>query len=360
MTLEKDNPAPEPTSTVGSIEVDQRVESLWKTCSLGTWSLYVRHPLEIRLTKSKSGVPGIDFVFEHEPDIAPSSSNGFTCETVPEGNRHIVRIVRTTSGEPGLFEAFVLDLVELCHALHPEPFATTEPSPDCTPIVKRIAAWQDFMHRRPNGLTEKAEIGLFGELSILLDWLRAGGNPQLVSEVWTGPVHGARDFRFDADTALEVKTSRKLRPFAATIDSLEQLDTSDCPELFLAAVGIEEFEGTESTTDRDGEPETLRTLCEKISALLPTASLRNDFESLCLRAGFRCGERKQKLHAFVRRQVLCYRAESLPRMTRANAPGILRARYDILLSDENAEPLPDAECIDYHDFLELTLRNRTR
>ena len=274
---------------MSTVSTDRRLKDLWADCPPGSWSLYDRKPLEIRLTKTPNGSPGIEFIFKTEPDVTPSSSNGFTCEVLAREDTHVVRIVRTNPVLPGLFEAFALDLIELCRSLQGGA-ANASDAVDCTPVIERIAAWQEFMRLRPEGLSKQAEIGLFGELSVLLDWLRAGGNPQKLADVWTGPLHGARDFCFDDTYALEVKSSVKITPFCATIESLEQLDTSEYPELRVAAVCLEEVDEettladrTESTKDVALEaelPETLATLCEAIRAHLPTELLRRRFESL--------------------------------------------------------------------------------
>lgn len=351
---------------MSTVSTDRRLKDLWADCPPGSWSLYDRKPLEIRLTKTPNGSPGIEFIFKTEPDVTPSSSNGFTCEVLAREDTHVVRIVRTDPVLPGLFEAFALDLIELCRSLQGGA-ANASDAVDCTPVIERIAAWQEFMRLRPEGLSKQAEIGLFGELSVLLDWLRAGGNPQKLADVWTGPLHGARDFCFDDTYALEVKSSVKITPFCATIESLEQLDTSEYPELRVAAVCLEEVDEettladrTESTKDVALEaelPETLATLCEAIRAHLPTELLRRRFESLTLRAGFRADEGKRPLRRLLRRNVHCYRAADLPRLTPGETPGIVRARYDILLSDPNGEALPSVPHLDFALFLQQTLRN---
>lgn len=360
-------------NTECTISPDRRLKDIWADLLPGGWSLYDRKPLEIRLTKTPNGAPGIDFLFKTEPDVAPLSSNGFTCEVLAREGVHVVRIVRTNAVLPGLFEAFALDLIGLCGSLRDD--ANGKTPVDCSPVIERIAAWQEFMRLRHEGLSKKEEIGLFGELSVLLDWLRAGGNPQKIADVWTGPQHGARDFRFDDENALEVKSSVKVTPFCATIDSLEQLDTSEYLELRVAAVCLEEIddettprETTERTVDAtpdaqppeplgEERPETLATLCEAIRSHLPTELLRRRFESLALRAGFRPDGGKRPWRRFLRRKVFCYRAADLPRLTPGETPGIVRARYDILLSDPHGEALPSVPHLELAVFLQQTLRN---
>lgn len=366
--------------TVGSVDTELRLQGLWSDCLPGGWSLYARKPLEIRLTKTPNGSPGLEFLFKTEPDVAPSSSNGFTCEVLAQEGVHVVRIVRTNAVLPGLFEAFAHDLIELCRSMQGD--ADEKAPVDCSPVIERIAAWQEFMRLRHEGLSKKEEVGLFGELSVLLDWLRAGGNPQKIADVWTGPQHGARDFRFDDENALEVKSSVNVTPFCATIESLEQLDTSEYPELRLAAVCLEEVDDVErieeeanptasteraareesaeraddATLDPD-RPETIATLCEAICAHLPTELLRRRFESLALRAGFRPDGGKRPWRRFLRRKVFCYRAADLPRLTPGETPGIVRARYDILLSGPHGEALPSVPHLELAVFLKQTLRN---
>jgi hypothetical protein len=105
-------------------------------------------------------------------------------------------------------------------------------------LLARIRAWQDFMQRGSDGLlSPEAEIGLCGELVILLELLRAGLSPAAAVDAWHGPLDGIQDFYLGAG-AIEVKTTIAQGGFPAGISSLEQLDEAYRQHLFLAGVRL--------------------------------------------------------------------------------------------------------------------------
>jgi|JRYC01.1.fsa_nt_gb hypothetical protein len=105
-------------------------------------------------------------------------------------------------------------------------------------FLSRIRAWQDFMDRHKEGvLSSEAELGLFGELTVLSEILSAGAQPEGALDAWQGPLDGLHDF-MPGSGSIEVKTTLSTGNFPAIISSLDQLDDRLRQPLFLAAVRL--------------------------------------------------------------------------------------------------------------------------
>ena len=105
-------------------------------------------------------------------------------------------------------------------------------------FITRIRAWQSFMHRGKDIiLSPEKEVGLFGELELLRDFLSLGIPDTNVINSWEGPFEGIHDFKF-GNGAIEVKTTLAPNRFRAQISSLEQLDDALVQPLFLAAMRL--------------------------------------------------------------------------------------------------------------------------
>jgi hypothetical protein len=102
-------------------------------------------------------------------------------------------------------------------------------------FLARVRAWQDFMQKGTDGvLGQEEEVGLVGELSLLLALLRVHVEPTLTIESWQGPLDGVHDFVLGTG-AIEVKTTLAASAFPAVIASLDQLDDSARRPLYIAA-----------------------------------------------------------------------------------------------------------------------------
>lgn len=108
-------------------------------------------------------------------------------------------------------------------------------------LLSRVRLWQEFMRRGAQALSPEAEIGLIGELVVLMDALRAGLPPASALDAWVGPLEGVQDFEIGAG-AVEVKATLSAQGFPAKIGSLEQLDDSVRSPLFVAGVRLSQSE----------------------------------------------------------------------------------------------------------------------
>ena len=83
------------------------------------------------------------------------------------------------------------------------------------------------------------EIGLHGELHILMGLIEGLGNAAAAVDAWEGPLHGLHDFVLSVG-AIEVKSTASAVGFRATISSLDQLDPAMRSPLHVAAVRLAE------------------------------------------------------------------------------------------------------------------------
>ncbi|AXV80084.1 PD-(D/E)XK motif protein [Ralstonia solanacearum] len=202
-------------------------------------------------------------------------------------------------------------------------------------LLGRVRAWQEFMRRGGEPLSAEAEIGLFGELSLLRALLDEGLDASTACEAWRGPLGGLRDFELGTG-GIEVKSTLSSSGFRARVGSLEQLDDTERQPLFLVAVRLRQILSGQSLPDavemaRDivaGDSAAERVLAERLVA---------------------SGYRDQHADSYTRRfeiaQTRVLRVnEGFPRLTPHSVPlGVERASYEIDIDKADAAML-DLPC----------------
>lgn len=323
----------------------ESLERAWDNVAEGGFLVFEPLPFEVRITKSRTGAKGLDFLLSADAEMEISSCEGFSAEIKGVDGQTVLSLVGTEANGTNVFETFAVDLLRLCARMR--RVGSIAPDDRMEAVRQRIVAWQDFMRSKAIGLSEEKEVGLFGELTVLLDWLQAGGSPQNIETVWKGPIRQAHDFEFVKPFALEVKTSTRNTPFKAQIESLQQLDSSEFENLHLVALYIEETP----------EGDTLETLCGKIDEHFPTVLMREAFAARCVAAGLQTIHLQKPLRRFTLRNRLCLRADSMPRLTPQTVPGIARANYDVLLTNDAGSPAEGLDPVDYNALLAQTLQS---
>ncbi len=382
------------------------------------------HPFKVTFWKNKQGLEHLSFLFSTKAEMSVLSTHGYEAEVHREDDETTELILKRSEfdEDSGLFFTLVEDLIcigDSCADLSQQECAKA--------VERRIVAWHRFMKAEGKTLSPQKELGLFGELVILREWLRRGGLASAFSTVWTGPVHGARDFTFPNGEAMEVKTSlsdKALRvtidsleglasafstvwtgpvhgardftfpngeamevktslsdkALRVTIDSLEQLSTADFPHLSLVTVQVQVDEEGISLIDLYEEICTLlkhstlklefesllvslgfhphnpgfdvRTFAvgamrsfkaEEICTLLKHSTLKLEFESLLVSLGFHPHNPGFDVRTFAVGAMRSFKASSLPRLLLGQIPGIVKAKYDIVLVDEE-QALGDKIC----------------
>jgi hypothetical protein len=143
-------------------------------------------------------------------------------------------------------------------------------------LLSRIKEWQHFFaFDISNRLSFEQQLGLWGELTIINKLFTFDLDVSSIVNGWQGPNHSSKDFLFDK-FAIEVKTNIKGKK-KIQISSIEQLDSSDTPQLFLALVIV--------TISKLGKslPEIIQ---ETRNLIKKNAEVEAKFENLLLKIGY--------------------------------------------------------------------------
>jgi len=250
----------------------------------------------------------------------------------PEGGGRIwVALCRQPAGSRELFGVMADDLAGLLRISTSDNEQSVFQS-----FVARIRAWQEFMQRGSDGvLSPESEVGLVGELQVLITLISAGVSHYLAVDSWKGPIGGVQDFSVGAG-AIEVKSTIAAASFPAKIGSLDQLDDAIVHPLYLAAVRL--------AIDPDGKslPDIVREVRELLD-VEPVA--RREFDSRLLHAGYfdTASLRYSRRFRHTATRILPV-SDGFPRLIRIEVPvGITRALYEI---DLDLLPLIEADLID--------------
>lgn len=256
------------------------------------------------------------------PDQLPKG-RGFIVELAdlgsPTDKEVLLTLSRTPDGSRALFTLMAEDVMSTVVSV-----GSADRSKACSAFLTRIRAWQEFMRRGGDAvLAPEAEVGLYGELSLLSDLLVAGLTPEHAVTAWVGPLGGNQDFLVGTG-AIEVKSTLSQANFTAKIISLDQLDDSRASPLFVAAVRLR--------LDRDGL--TLPALADTIrSSLSREPATQSAFEHRLVSAGLFEPSRASYVRRISRVDTtLRHVGEDFPRLVRANTPAaITAASYDLNL-----------------------------
>ena len=154
-----------------------------------------------------------------------------------------LRIVLIANEMKEVFTPFVDDVVAaMCDA--------TTDSDAVTALQERYWHWRHLLSGGPEGLSDRAIRGLFGELWSLRFVLAPQVGVPAAIRSWTGPLHLERDFHVGG-LGLEVKTTIAPPPPAVTIASELQLATDGLERLVLIALELDEAHGVTGLTLND-------------------------------------------------------------------------------------------------------------
>jgi hypothetical protein len=187
--------------------------------------------------------------------------------------------------------------------------------------IECLRGWASLLKRRgKTGLTRNEAMGLWGELSVLEELIRAQpGNQSLIIQGWRGPNGDQRDVGFNSHR-VEIKTQLSTKGVGLRITSLDQLD--------------ERGENLKVVLNRVSPSDkglSLAGLIDRTEALLAASrSAQSEFERKIELAGFEPEQETCKeLFALDERFIYEVR-EGFPRLTPDNVPaGIRSAEYEI-------------------------------
>lgn len=235
------------------------------------------------------------------------------------GTHQWLAIVRQPAGNLELFAKVVSDIA---HMLQLSSDFAEEAL--YQRFLGRVRGWQEFMRQGTEGLGPEKELGLVGELSFLVLLFNAGVTQFAAVDGWKGPNDGLHDFHIGIGS-VEIKSTMVQESFPVRIGSLNQLDDTNCPPLFLAGL---RFHAQESG-------KTLTELVESIRVHLdsdPTA--KRLFERAIHQVGYLDMHRAIYTRRFQLTDVRLHLVDgAFPRLVPSNvSPAVRHAAYELDLS----------------------------
>lgn len=118
--------------------------------------------------------------------------------------------------------------------------------PDPAGLFGVIQRWRRFFGRTDEGLSRDEQLGLVGELWLLLEWLPAITVGAI--EAWKGPIGGRHDWVSSSGLSVEVKTTgSSTGPVVHRVSRLDQLDEPAGSALFLLSIrAVSDASGADS------------------------------------------------------------------------------------------------------------------
>lgn len=257
------------------------------------------------------------------PNSQLPQGQGFRIESVglgeAAGDHHWLAIVRQPEGSLELFAAVVADL---CGLLDSDNGCTEELV--YQRLLGRVRGWQEFMRKGREGLGPEAELGLMGELCLLRHLIDEGVLLFSAVQGWKGPLDGLHDFQIGMG-AIEVKSTMATEGFPVKITSLDQLDESQCPPLFLAAL---RFGSADSGMSLPEAVTDLRCLLE------PDSAATRLFEQALHQAGYLDMQAENYTRRFSLSEIRMHLVDAeFPRLTPFSiSTAIRRAQYELDLA----------------------------
>ncbi len=182
-----------------------------------------------------------------------------------------LQLVLTNARYKDIFTTLVQDIVDHLASVAGERAAISA-------FITHLKRWQIFLEKNnPDGLSEIAQQGLYGELWFLrqlvspyLEFLKGLG-------CWTGPKGTQQDFQFSG-CAVEVKTTNAKQHQKLAIASERQLDDTGAGTIVLLHLSLDV---------RQGQGETLPEMVASVRSLIAgDAITRDELENLLFEIGY--------------------------------------------------------------------------
>lgn len=190
-------------------------------------------------------------------------------------------------------------------------------------VLASVIQLQGILKAKAAPLSEEQQVGLFGELYLIREYLLGALGAEATITAWTGPEAAPQDFQAN-QFAIEVKTTRGNLPQRTKISSARQLQNSGEGKLFFARISV------------DGQPAASRTLIAQIasveSALSDHPLALIAFREKLMRVGYRSEHRPAyEGTGYQVRQVQFYDVrDGFPRITESGLPdGVMSVSYEI-------------------------------
>jgi len=182
-----------------------------------------------------------------------------------------LQLVLTNARYKDIFTTLVQDIVNHLASLSEERTAVSE-------FVARLKRWQAFLEKHnPEGLSEIAQQGLYGELWLLKQVVLPHLGLLNGLQRWTGPKGTQQDFQFPS-CAVEVKTTSAKQHQKLAIASERQLDDIGAGTIVLLHLSLDV---------RQEQGDTLPAMVESVRSLVANDAIAKDeLENLLFEVGY--------------------------------------------------------------------------
>ena len=238
-----------------------------------------------------------------------------------ESPRTVLRVILE---DPSLLDIFAVLSTDLVSAIG----AAQNTTVGLRLCIDRLSMWRGLFERvPPEGLSEEAQRGLFGELLILENFCLAKLRTLGAVTSWAGPDAAHQDFKI-GDAAIEVKTTLAKRHARLSIANERQLDERPHRALLLAHVRLDVSEARGIA---------LPALVARIRSALHSHSVAGrTFNDRLMLAGYLDVHAPlyERCRYFVAEQRYFHVQADFPRLTEAQLPpGVGDIRYTIIAND---------------------------
>lgn len=207
--------------------------------------------------------------------VAYPVSSSFTVNRVAlpqDGEEHgTLQLVLTNARYKDIFTTLVQDIVDYLASVTDERAAISA-------FITRLKRWQTFLEKHsPEGLSEVAQQGLYGELWFLRQLVFPHFELRKGLQSWTGPKGTQQDFQFPR-CAVEVKTTSAKQHQKLAIASERQLDDTGAGTIVLLHLSLDV---------RQGQGETLPEILASVRSIVSgDAIARDELENLLFEVGY--------------------------------------------------------------------------
>lgn len=294
------------------------INNPWSTMSLGTKRrIDLETNFEIFWIKTSKNINGIFFKV---PSVFFEFKNNFLFKEIDiifnilENDTEIYLLLKNKNN----LEIFNI----LCRDILGVTLNATPAKDKVDQIFLRLKKWENLLSKGSKYIFSKeAEKGLFGELTILKDFIipKFGVEKGIVN--WSGPEFDKHDFIID-NLLIEIKTYTSNKGKKIYISSPEQLHSSSLQTLYLVAVEIIQFE----------EGKTIQNLIDQIKSLIiEFPDLINIFELKLINYGYIKEICENELEKYINISTEFYLIDdNFPRINLLNIPtGVLNLKYTV-------------------------------
>jgi hypothetical protein len=196
-------------------------------------------------------------------------------------------------------------------------------------LLIRLEKWRLLFEKLgAQGLSEEAQLGLYGELYFLRKYLLHCENFEFCVNSWKGPEKAVQDFQ-GRGWAVEVKTTHGKNHQKINISSERQLDSVNTPTIILCHYSLDR---------RENNGETLNDVVDDLHNILQSRVFAyNEFLVKLLDANYFPNHRGlYQTTGYTIREENIYRVtEDFPRIVESQiAPGVGDVRYSIIVSSD--------------------------